>query len=220
MRNCPRCGAPVEQVSQTFFCKCGWTLSANKEENSEKTVIVAMILVFVLTAGFLFHFFQWGSYGFSILFANSEKKVEICRHLKKYDCVEKNYTKLFKEKGDIQFLEQLGELQFKREKFAEAEKTYNLYFTKKGKSYKAAYYYAHSLAKTGDIDSAIEYFDSILRSKPHVLMVTIMESYLEILVSHNRINKAKELLAWVDKVNKGAVNTQNQIQNWKKKFNI
>ena len=220
MRNCPRCGSSVEQVSQTFFCKCGWTLSTNKKENSEGAVITAMILVFILTAGFLFHFFQWGSHGVQILFANSEQKVKICKNLKKYDCVEKNYTKLFKTKGNIQFLEKLGELQFKREKFEEAEKTYNLYFTKQGKSYKAAYYYAHSLAKTGDIDSAIEYFDSILRSKPQVLMVTIMESYLEVLVSHNRINKAKELLAWVDKVNKGAVNTQNQIQSWKKKFNI
>ena len=219
MTSCPRCGNPVEQVSQTLFCKCGWTLSKNKKD-SEKTVITAMILVFVLTAGFLFHFFQWGSHGFSILFANSEKKVEICRSLKKYDCIEKNYTKLFKSKGDIQFLEELGELQFKREKFAEAEKTYSLYFTKQGKSYKAAYYYAHSLVKTGDIDSAIEYFDSILRSKPQVLMVTIMESYLEVLVSNNRIKKAKEILSWVDKANKGAINTKSQIQSWKKKFNI
>ena len=114
----------------------------------------------------------------------------------------------------------MGEFQFKREKFSESGETYKLYFSKKGKSYKAAYYYAHSLAKTGDIESAIQYFDSILRSKPHVLMVTIMESYLEVLVSNNRINKAKEILSWVNKANKGAVNTENQIQVWRKKFNI
>ena len=140
--------------------------------------------------------------------------------LKKYDCVEKNYAKLFQQTADLNYLEELGEFQFKRERFTESEQTYRLYFSQKGKSYKAAYYYAHSLAKTGDIESAIQYFDSILRSKPHVLMVTVMESYLEVLVSHNRIRKAKEILSWVNKANKGAVNTTNQIQAWRKKFKI
>ena len=149
MRNCPRCGNPTEQISNTLICKCGWSYS-KKTESSEKTVIFGMILTFTLLAGFLFHFFQWGSHGFSILFADSNKKVEICMNLKKYDCVEKNYTKLFQKTNDLNFLEKLGEFQFKREKFSEAENTYKLYFSKEGKSYKAAYYYAHSLAKTGN----------------------------------------------------------------------
>ena len=51
-------------------------------------------------------------------------------------------------------------------------------------------------------------------------MVTIMESYLEVLVSNNRISKAKEVLSWANDVNKGAVNTSDQIEAWRKKFNI
>ena len=220
MIRCPRCGNNnIEKVGNTLFCKCGWTYS-KREEASQNTVIIGMILVFTLIAGSLFHFFQWGSHGFSILFASPSEKVGICMNLKKYDCVESSYEKLFQTKSDVNILEELGELQFKREKFAEAAETYGLYFSKKGKSYKAAYYYAHSLVKTGDIESAIKYFDSILRSKPHVLMVTIMESYLEVLVSHNRISKAKEILSWVNEANKGAVNTADQIQVWRKKFNI
>lgn len=219
MRNCPRCGNITEQVSNTLICKCGWTYS-KEEDASQKTVVFGMILVFTLTAGSLFHFFQWGSYGFSVFFAKPDKKVEICMELKKYDCVEKSYERLYQTTGDINTLEELAEFRFKREKFVEAEKAYRLYFSQKGQSYKAAYYYAHSLAKTGDIESAIQYFDSILRSKPHVLMVTIMESYLEVLVSYNRIGKAKEILTWVSKANKGAVNTADQIQAWRKKFSI
>ena len=215
MRNCPRCGNPTERISNTLICKCGWSYS-KKTEASEKTVIFGMILVFTLLSAFLFHFFQWGSYGLSVLFANSNKKIEICMKLKKYDCVEKNYTKLFQTTTDLTFLEKLGELQFKRENFVDAEKTYKLYFSKNGKSYKAAYYYAHSLAKTGNIEAAIQYFDSILRSKPQILMVTIMESYLDVLVSNNRISKAREVLSWVNEVNKGAVNTTNQIEAWRK----
>ena len=219
MRNCPRCGSVTEKVSHTLICKCGWSYS-KQEEASQNTVVIGMVLVFTLVSAFLFHFFQWGSHGFSIFLAKPSKKIEICMDLKKYDCVEKNYSKLFKTNSDIAVLEELGEFQFKREKFTESRQTYKLYFSKQGKSYKAAYYYAHSLAKTGDIESAIQYFDFILRSKPHVLMVTIMESYLEILVSHNRIGKAKEILSWVNQANKGAINTENQIQVWRKKFNI
>ena len=219
MRICPRCGGNTEQVSNTLICKCGWTYSKRKEA-SQSPVIIGMILVFTLIASSLFHFFQWGSYGFSVFFAHPVEKAKICIELKKYDCVEKSYTKLFQSTADLAVLEKLGELQFKREKFSEAEKTYRLYFSQAGRSYKAAYYYAHSLAKTGDIESAIQYFDSILRSKPHILMVTIMESYLEILISHNRFGKAKEILSWANEANKGAVNTTQQIQAWRKKFNI
>ena len=224
MSNCPRCGSQIEQVSQTLICKCGWTYS-KKEESSQSAVIVGMILAFTLVAGSLFHFFQWGSHALNILFASPSEKIEICMDLKKYDCVEHNYQLSFEKTGDISFLEELGEIQFKREKFNEARETYGLYFSKnssqnQGKSYKAAYYYAHSLAKTGDVETAIKYFDIILRNKPHVLMVTVLESYLEILVSHNRIGKAKEILARINRENKGAVDTMNQIQVWRKKFNI
>ena len=221
MNNCPRCGSPVEQVSQTLICKCGWTHS-KKEEASQNTVIVGMILAFTLIAGSLFHFFQWGSHAFGILFASPSEKIKICMNLKKYDCVEHNYQASYKKTGDISFLEELGEIQFKREKFSSAKQTYARYFSpeNQGKSYKAAYYYAHSLAKTGDIEVAIKYFDVILRNKPHVLMVTVMESYLEVLVSHNRIRKARELLAKLTRENKNAVETVNQIQVWRKKFNI
>lgn len=216
---CPRCSSSAERISNTFVCKCGWSYS-KKTDASEKTVIWGLLLTFTLLAGLLFHFFQWGSYGVSIFFADSSKKVEICTNLKKYDCVEKNYTKLFHTTNDLNFLEQLGELQFKRRKFSEAEKTYGLYFSKEGRSYKAAYYYAHSLVKTENIEGAIQYFDSILKSRPEVLMVTIMESYLEVLVSNNRIHKAKEVLTWAGHVNKGSTHTLNQIELWRKKFKI
>ena len=219
MKNCPRCSHVPEKIKNTLICKCGWTHST-KEEASQKTVIIGMVLVFTLVAGSLFHVFQWGSYGFSVFFADPAKKLEICMNLKKYDCVEKNYKALHQSTGDLKHLEELGEFQFKREKFKMASETYRQYFSKKGTSYKAAYYYAHSLVKTGDIESAIQYFDSIVRSKPHVLMVTIMESYLEVLVSNNRIGKAKEILSWVNEANKGALNTENQIQLWRNKFSI
>ena len=220
MNNCPRCGSQTERVSQTIICKCGWTYS-QKKESSQKTVIIGMVLAFTLVAGSLFHFFQWGGHAFSIVFAGPAEKIKICMGLKKYDCVEHNYQASYEKTGDIAFLEELGEIQFKREKFNEAKQTYSRYFSNESaKSYKAAYYYAHSLAKTGDIEKAIKYFDVILKNRPNVLMITVIESYLDVLVSHNRIRKARQLLAWIDRENKGAVDAVNQIQAWRKKFNI
>ena len=220
MSQCPRCGGKIDRVGRTLICKCGWTYSkAEKEDSSEKTVITGMVLSFLLLAGTLFHLFQWGGHAITSLFAGPEKKLKICMDLKKYDCVEENYSKLFKKTDEPIWLEKLGELKFKREDFHGAEQTYKLYFSKEGKSYKAAYYYAHSLAKTGNIEEAISYFDSILRSKPHVLMLTIMESYLQILVSNNRAEKAREILSWAGKADTSN-ETANQIQAWRKKFNI
>lgn len=219
MEQCPRCSSNLKKVADTLICNCGWTYS-KKESASQVSVVLSMILAFILVAGLLFHFLNWGSHGLHILFANSSDKVSICMDLKKYDCVEDSYTSLFQATGDLSVLEKLGELQFKRGHFEEAGKTYQLYFSKNGTSYKSAYYYAHSLAKTGDIESAIKYFDSIMQSKPHVLMVTVVESYLEILVSHNRIRKAKAILSWVTKASHGTVTTMDQIHAWRKKFKI
>ncbi len=217
---CLRCGNVANKVGQTYVCKCGWSLSENNEGLSQKPIIMSLFFIATFIAAALFHLFQWGEHSFSILFANNENKVKICMDLKKYDCVENSYFGIFKETGDLDSLEELAEIQFKREKYADSEKSYQMYFAKGGESYKAAYYYAHSLAKNNQIDSAIKYFDSILRSKPKVLMVTVVESYLEILVSHDKMGKAKEVISWVEKVNENSINTQSDIERWKKKFKI
>lgn len=219
MKNCPRCGLQTKTVGTSLICGCGWN-SASKKEGSQKSIVFGLFLSFTLSAGLLFHFFEWGSHALDIVFADSTEKVKICMDLKKYDCVEKAYQAGFDKTGDINILVELGELQFKRERFKEAKDTYALYFSKDGKDYKAAYYYAHSLVKAGDIDLAIKYFDSILQSNTSVLMVTVTESYLEVLISNNRLRKAQEVLAWVNQKNKGSVNTADQIQVWRKKFNI
>ena len=219
MRNCPRCGSEPKAIKNTLVCECGWTHS-KKEEASQKPVIIGMLLSFTLCIGLLLHFFEWGSYGIGILFADTKEKSEICMDLKKYECVEKNYEKIYQATKSLEDLEKLAEFQFKLEKFEKATKSYSTYFAEKGSSYKAAYYYAHALVKVGDLDAAITYFDTILSQRPKTLMVTVMESYLEILVSHNRIQKAKQVLDVVSKVSKGSQETQSQIAAWKKKYKI
>ena len=221
LSHCPRCNETLKSAGQTVFCRCGWSHSkANHTNHIQKKVVFSMFLSTCLFSGIVFHLFQWGGHGLSILTANAKDKLKICMDLKKYDCVERSYEKLFKETGDISLLSQLGQFQFQRSKYGEAVKTYAQYFSQGGKNYRAAHYYAHSLVKTNNLDKAIIYFESILKSQKNTLMVTVVESYLDVLVSHNRLQKAKEVLAWVKEMAKNSANTKSHITKWERKFNI
>ena len=219
MEKCQRCGNATKKVNKSQICSCGWSYR-EKDSSAEKKIFLIMLGVTVALMGLFLHFFQWGQHSFSVLFADNSKKVQICMELKKYDCIEKAYENLYKETEDAHFLAELGKLQFRREKYVESRETYGLYFSKGGEGYEASYYYAHSLAKTNHIDSAIQYFESILRSKPNVVMVTVVESYLDVLTEHGRLKKAQEVLLWIKKVSKDSITMADQIKNWEKKFKI
>lgn len=218
---CPRCGGGLKSAGQTVFCRCGWSKSkTNYSSTVQKKVVSTMFFSSCLFLGIMFYFFQWGSHGLSIITADSKQKLEICMDLKKFECVKKSYERLFEETGDVKFLSELGQLQFRRGQYEEAKKTYSRYFAKGGNNYRAAHYYAHSLVQTNNLDDAIVYFESILKSSQNTLMVTVVESYLDVLVSNNRLKKAKEVLARMKKMTKHSADTRIQIIKWEKKFNI
>ena len=220
-QNCPRCGGKAHRTGQSYICACGWNTSHNSQnKQAQKNIVWFLFLATGLIAGVLFHLFQWGGHSFSVLFAGSSDMVTICMDLKKYDCVENSYSKLYEKTGDLKYLADLGKLQFKRERYSNAGETYGLYFSKGGEEYEAAYYYAHALAKTNRVDSSIKYFESILRSKPNVVMITVVESYLQVLMTNNRRQKAQEVLAWVKKVSRNSVNTAEHIRKWERRFKI
>lgn len=216
---CPRCGSIAKRVARTYICQCGWTLSVNSQVKKNQSFVVgSLFLIASFLAVSLFHFLQWGNHAVDVLFADSMQKTAICLEVRKYDCAEEGYQTSFQKTGDIEYLSKLGEMQFKREKYVESENTYKKYFSKGGDSFKAAYYYAHSLTKNNRLDAAIEYFDTILRSKPKVLMITVMDSYLDILVNHNKRDKAKEVLSWVKKSNPDAESIQGDLARWEQRI--
>ena len=218
---CPRCGGQVNRTGQSYICSCGWNTSYNPgDKQSQKNMVLFLFLTTGLIAGVLFHLFQWGGHSLSVIFAGNSDMVKICMDLKKYDCVENSYRKLYEKTGDLKYLAELGKLQFKRERYSNAGETYGLYFSKGGEGYEAAYYYAHALAKTNRVDSSIKYFESILRSKPNVVMITVVESYLQVLMANNRRQKAQEVLTWVKKVSRNSINTVEHIRKWERRFKI
>lgn len=217
-QNCPRCGSPVQTVAKTQFCGCGWSTS-EPENSGEKNIVMHLFLIAGIMAGVGFHLFQWGQYSLSVFFAKPEKMLSICMNLKKYDCVEGAYEDMYFASKDVDILEKIAEFQFRREHYEDAQNTYRHYFSSGGDSEKATYYYAHALAKTGQIDEAIQRFEALAKGRKGVLMVTVVESYLQVLVSSNRLNKAKEVLDWAEDISKNS-SSQRHIERWKKQFKI
>ena len=222
MKACRKCGKSLQLIGSHFLCEQGHSEQFETKRQGKNVVAMSLVAVAVLVAGLFFHFFQWGNHGLSVLLADEDKMVQICWELKKYDCVEDSYLSLYKNTGDASYLSELGKLQFRRKNYEASRETYALYFSKETKpeDQESFYYYAHSLARTGKLDAAIEYFDDMLKSKPHVVMVTVVDSYLQILVANNRIKKARSVLQNLKKRSRSAVNVVEHIKKWKKKFSI
>ena len=221
MNQCPRCGGKLKSAGQTQFCRCGWSRNGGSEDAKlQKKVVSALFISACVFSALVFHLFQWGGHGLSIIAAGPEKKLEICMKLKKFQCVESAYEKLFEKTGDEKRLSQLGLLQFRKGDYAAAEKTYSRYFANGGRDYRAAHYHAHSLVQTNDIDGASARFEAILAGRKNRLLVTVMESYLTALTSHNRTEKAREVLSRAEAKAKHSPAAKMQIAKWKKQFNI
>ena len=120
---------------------------------------------------------------------------ETCMKLKKYNCVEKAHSSFFHSSSDLKVLEQLGEFQYRRKKLSKASATYNKYFTKKGNSIKAAYNYARILEEQKQVKHALSYYEYALKAQPNTVQITVMRSYINLLVKTGQVNKAKQVLA-------------------------
>ena len=232
--NCPVCGAKLNKAGHTLFCKCGWHKSLNKKQ---QMAIQKHITKGILIAGFglmssIMYVGNWGSHSLSIiplkarqwtgqLNTNSFNKLKnICMELKKYNCVESAHSSFFRASNKLEVLEQLGEFQYRRKKFDSAGKTYNQYFTKKGRSVKSAYNYARVLEKQGHVDSALSYYKYALSVRANTVQITVMRAYIDLLMKAGQQSKAKaELLKFKPILKRSGSLVQQEYDRWSKKVN-
>ena len=213
---CPQCKldiAPERKTQRPVVCNhCGCTVSNSEtllDAEGEKKTIIAFgaILIFIL-ASFI-QLMNWDNYSLEIIPlklketlgmrspADLERTAEICFELKKWDCVESNYSA--RAQTDSTQLPRLGAFQMKRAKYNEAAQTFYSFFQKGGSSLEASYNYAKSLAQLGQVDEAIKYFDQVLAAKPDVLQVTVVQNYVKLLMEHRRFEQAKKLITDIRK---------------------
>ncbi len=203
--NCPVCGTKLSKAGNTLFCECGWhKAGSNKQERTaQKKIAKNIFLLGLALMSAVIYLGNWGSSSLKIVPLKArqftgllnEKSFaslkNVCMSLKKYDCVESAHKSFFKSSGRPEVLESLGEFQYRRNKFGEASKTYNRYFSNKGNSVKSAYNYARILEKSDDTKSALSYYKYALKAKPGVVQVTVMRSYIDLLVKSGQKNIAQ-----------------------------
>ena len=232
--NCPVCSAKVQKAGHTVFCACGWSKSFNTPASNhmQKNVTKGLIIAGLgLMAGFAYLGY-WGGNSLTIaplkvrqwtgsLDQKSFSELKrICMGLKKYDCVEKATESYFQSSKDLAILEELGHFQYRRRKFQSAEKTYNLYFTNKGRSVKTAYNYAKILESAGKTKEALSYYQYALSAKADTVQISVMRSYIDLLLKSGNVAQAKKELLQLEPLLKRAGSlVQQEYDRWNKQVN-
>ncbi len=232
--NCPVCGSQLKKAGQTSFCSCGWSRSFNQKEHKRAQTAIAKNIVIAglgLMAGIVY-IGSWGSSSVSIAPlkarqwtgqlnpASFQKLKTICMRLKKYDCVEKAQESFFQSSGDMKALEEMGEFQYRRKKFDQAQKTYHRYFTQKGTSVKSAYNYARILEKSGQDKHALSYYQYALKAEPDTLQITVMRSYIDLMVKMGQTHQARQELSRLKPViTRAGSLAQQEYHRWNKQVN-
>ena len=232
--NCPLCGEKFNKAGKTFFCQCGWHKSCNKKIQSriQKEVAKGIVMAGIGLMAGIVYINHWGTSSFKAMplkiaqwtdqlnessFTSLKK---MCLELKKYDCVEQAHHSFLRSSGNLEVLAELGNFQYRRRKFKAASMTYNQYFTKKGKDVKAAYNYARILEKEGKAKSALSYYEYALTMHSNTIQVTIIRSYINLLVKSGQHNKARQQLLKLKPLLKNAsVLVQQEYDRWNQQIN-
>lgn len=212
---CPQCKldiAPERKIKQPVVCNhCGFTTSRNEEVRREidKRSIIGMAGASILLLAAYIQVMNWDSAWLSIIplslkqtvgfvSANDiERHAEICFNLKKYDCVEEQYTRA--AGLDPAKWERTAHFEMQRAKYGQAAQSYYKYFQSGGQNLESQYNYAKALAELGQVDDATKYFDQVLAAKPDVLQVTVIHNYVKLLMNHRRFDQARALIVKVRK---------------------
>jgi len=231
---CPLCASTMNKMSQTVYCDCGWHKSFDKkyQMKTQGKITLGLMVAGCLLIGVFFHLKHWSSFSLSIvplktmqwsgwLAKKSFTQLKtICMNLKKYDCVEEAYRSFFHSSADINILAQLDHFQYNRKKFNRAAKTYKKYFINKGNDIKTAYNYARILESKGYTDKALAYYQYAIRAEPHTIQVTIMRSYIDLLMKLGKVDRAKkELSDLAPLVMKSSSLVKQEYERWSHKVN-
>ncbi len=232
---CPVCSSRTQVTGKTATCRCGWYKSFNQQiEMTKQKGIAKNIFLFACSLLiFIGYFGYWGGDSIRIVplkvkqwtgkldkdsFMNLKN---ICMKGKKYNCVESAYLSYFRSSGDLGVLASLANFQFRRNKKYLATHTYYAYFSKKGRSVKAAYNYARLLEEQGDSKSAIQFYNYAMKASPSgVIQMTVARAYINLLIKSGQKRKARiELLKMNPFFKNASAIYKQEYDRWSRKVN-
>lgn len=208
---CPRCKLDIsgerKRLSPVVCNHCGFSSSAKNNVVNiaiEKRTIIIYSSFLALFLGSFIQLTNWDNYALDIIplkvketlgmstVNDLNRTAEICMNLKKWDCVESNYSKVGGQ--DLTQVPRLGNFQMKRAKFNAAAQTFYGFFQRGGSDLESSYNYAKALAQLGQVDEATKYFEQVLAARPDVLQVTVVQNYVKLLMEHKRYDQARKLI--------------------------
>lgn len=212
--NCPRCQSEVskERLSEAvIICNhCGYTAEGPAHRFDYKTdkksiQLIAAISALLIVA--LVHSGNWGGAATQIIplklkawtgFADESDYraiADICIARIKQDCVEKALAQVMDlNPTAIEVKAELASFLMRSGREAQAESYFADYFKSGGMSAESAYEFAKLLEKQNRIDEASKYYDIALVNKPDSLQVTIVQSYVKMLMSVGRLLEARTVI--------------------------
>ena len=208
---CPRCKleiSPSRKAANPVVCDhCGYVTSNTErlaQIKTENSFIKVAIGISIFVSAAFMQTMAWDKYALEIIPIKAqsligsvspqthERLAEICMDLKKYACVEESYKATASTEPSKMI--RLGMFQMKLAKWNEAAQSFYAFFQNGGQDLEASYNYAKTLAQLGQVDEAVKYFDQVLASKPETLQVTVVQSYVKLLMDHERFEQAKKLM--------------------------
>jgi len=166
-----------------------------------------MRFVVGLSVAILVVFFQlgsWGSHALEIRWLQArdlvgmnsieslDRMAAICQELKKMNCVEYAFKR--QAQIDKRKTARLAEFQMSRNKFKDAVYALGAYLKTTKQDSQAMMLYARALSEDGQIDKAIHYYETMLRSQVRVLKPELVKNYVRDLSRAKRYTQAQAVI--------------------------
>ncbi|MEK6555610.1 MAG: hypothetical protein AABZ31_10245 [Bdellovibrionota bacterium] len=222
--SCPRCQCEVNSKRMSemvIVCdNCGYTAEGpqiryDQKVDKKSVKVISAISAFLVVA--LVHSGNWGGAASEILplklkqfagQASSEdlrRIADICISRVKQDCTETALAQLqAKDPSNLEITAELASFQARSGQVAKADANFAQYFKAGGISSEASYEYAKLLEKQNRTEEASRYYDIALVNKPDSLQVTIVHSYVAMLMKTGQLIEARTVIDAVRKQGESA----------------
>jgi tetratricopeptide (TPR) repeat protein len=209
---CPRCHQEVSEERRNSIpavCdSCGFVLSGREGlagQQEERRMFITVLAVSVALVLTFMQVVAWGSHSLEAIPlqvshwlrisspAQLERLVQISFELKKYDLTESAYVDL--ARVDHASYLRLAKFQMSRAKYQEASESFRRYFAdNKVEDLDAHYLYARALGEVRQVDESSQHFEYVLRAKPGVRQVTVLQNYVKMLAQNGRLDRARKVI--------------------------
>lgn len=184
-------------------------MKSQADQDLENSTFIVTTALGAIVIAALIQIYVWDKYALDIIPitvkevfgatspSDWEQKAQMCTELKKWECVEDQYTKA--AQTDSKKYLRLGHFQFGKKKFERAARSFSIYFEHGGDDLDTTITYAKTLTELNQVEEAAKYFEAALDAKPDTMQVPVIHSYVRLLFKNGKYGRARTLIEDVRK---------------------